>query len=97
MGTRKSCNTVDLAAGTVYEETASKTVTLFSVYFAMPTEALHARSTGITEGDGKEMVFESLTVPCGVFRYVVCYGLGAKCPQQVHVFEPLISSCLGRL
>lgn len=24
-----------------------------------------------------------------VFRYVVCYGLGANCPQQVHVFEHL--------
>lgn len=65
MGTQRSSNTVDLAVGSVYKRAASKTVTLFSVYLTMPTDALYATSTHVTEVDGKEMMFESLNICCG--------------------------------
>lgn len=60
MGTRRSSNTVDSAVGTVNKGAASKTVTLFSVYSAVPTDALCVTSTHVTEVDGNGMVmFES--------------------------------------
>jgi hypothetical protein len=57
---------VDLALGTAYKGAASKAVILVSVYFKMPTDALHAASTHVAEAGGKEMVFESLNIYCGL-------------------------------